>query len=103
MLLFTLYMLLFIKMAKLLAFLPVATTAVFTPQGDRAADCVVQVPDIAIVKTHDTGISLHHEDGHTSRRQITATQTMWLLPWRSVRRINGSTRLDSHTTQDFPR
>ena len=52
-------------MAKLLqlALVPAAASAVFTPQGERAADCIVQVPDTATVKTHDTGISLHHDDG----------------------------------------
>merc|ERR1711976_435975 len=54
-----------IKMAKLLqiALVPVAAHAVFTPQGERSADCIVQVPETAVVKTHDTGISLHHDDG----------------------------------------
>jgi hypothetical protein len=52
-------------MAKLLqiALLPVAATSVFTPQGERAEDCVVQVPMTATVKTHETGIALHHDDG----------------------------------------
>jgi hypothetical protein len=42
---------------------PLAATGVFTPQGERAADCVVQVPETAIVKTSDAGITLHHDDG----------------------------------------
>jgi hypothetical protein len=52
-------------MVKLLqvASIPMVAIGVFTPQGERAADCVVQVPETAVVKTHDTGIALHHEDG----------------------------------------
>merc|ERR1712166_1039791 len=40
-----------------------AAVGVFTPQGERAADCIVQVPETAIVKTSETGIALHHGNG----------------------------------------
>jgi hypothetical protein len=52
-------------MVKLLQIvcIPVAAIGVFTPQGERAADCVVLVPETAIVKTSEAGISLHHDDG----------------------------------------
>jgi len=52
-------------MAKLLqiACIPLAASGVFTPQGERAADCVVQVPETAVVKTSEAGIALHHVNG----------------------------------------
>jgi len=44
-------------------FAPVGVLAVFTPQGERAAECVIQVPETAVVKSTDVGIALHHENG----------------------------------------
>ena len=52
------------NMAKLfqLALAPVAASAIFTPQGERSADCVVQMPDTAVVKSHDTDSRRRGED-----------------------------------------
>jgi hypothetical protein len=42
---------------------PLVAKGVFTPQGERAAECVVQVPETAVVNTSEVGITLHHDDG----------------------------------------
>merc|ERR1711964_804117 len=47
----------------LCAFAPLGVLAVFTPQGERAPECVIQIPETAVVKPTDGGIALHHEDG----------------------------------------
>jgi len=48
--------------------IPLAAAGVFTPQGERHADCVVQVPETAIVKTFEAGIALHHANGTVEHR-----------------------------------
>lgn len=45
------------------AIAPLGAMAVFTPQGERAAECVIQVPETAIVKPTNAGLALHHKDG----------------------------------------
>jgi len=42
---------------------PAFAAAVFTPQGERDAACIVQVPETAVLKTTSNGVALHHEDG----------------------------------------
>jgi len=50
-------------MVSLAFLLPAVVAAVHTPQGERDAACVVEVPETSVVKTTDVGIAVHHEDG----------------------------------------
>lgn len=45
------------------ALAPICVLGVFTPQGERAAECVIQIPETAVVKSTDVGIALRHENG----------------------------------------
>jgi hypothetical protein len=40
-----------------------------TPQGDRHVNCVVEVPESAVVEATDAGVVLHHADGHDEHIQ----------------------------------
>merc|ERR1712096_74222 len=48
---------------SLLVFAPACALAIHTPQGERADDCVLQVPEGAVVKATETGVALHHPTG----------------------------------------
>jgi hypothetical protein len=49
--------------AMMTALFVTASVAVQTPQGERHPDCVVKVPDSAVVRARDGGIALHHGNG----------------------------------------
>lgn len=42
---------------------PFGVTAIFTPQGERHQDCVVQIPESATMKPMEGGIAIHYANG----------------------------------------
>lgn len=55
-------MALMMKVAVLLSLVH-AVPSVFTPQGDRHPDCVVEIPETAVMNLTEVGISIHHANG----------------------------------------
>lgn len=56
----------------LLALAPLGAAAVYTPQGERHADCIVSVPDTSTFSTTESGVALHHNDGTVERIETPA-------------------------------
>jgi hypothetical protein len=53
----------------MVSLLSATAAAVHTPQGERHPDCVVSVPESAVVRTTDGGIALHHFNGTVQHYQ----------------------------------